>query len=427
MGPILIFDKSLLQSLNEDEAMWLDSFFNTNITPLFFIETLADLEKEVKSGKTPEKIVGNLAIKTPDMSGRPNEHHLTLIAGELRGVGTIGMDGRPIITGGRPVETDGKVGIMFEQSPEEEAFNRWQNGEFLEIERLYAKAWRQGLSDINLEDKYLLFQRFFVSGRPKTLEEVKKITDTIIDSPDQEYTLSFGMWLIGVSQDSQHQILERWKAAGKPPLRKFAPYFTHVLSVDLFFYLGIAADLIGRGRASHKIDVAYLYYLPFCRVFTSNDKLHAQIIPYFLNEKQVFIPGAELKADLNKLDEHYNALPDEVKAMGVSSFAMFPPQDGSFLVCKLWDRYMASDWRKRDLASPGRPKNQASEGIFKKIRQMQEAAKTSSTVAPIDSDAANHIVIKRIVRGHKGKWTRFPPEIMNRRKNKDGKWEDTPS
>ena len=142
MGPILIFDKSLLQSLNEDEAMWLDNFFNTNITPLFFIETLADLEKEVKSGRTPEQIVGSLAIKTPDMSGRPNEHHLTLIAGELRGVGTIGMDGRPIITGGRTVETDGRVGIMFEQSPEEEAFNRWQNGEFLEIERLYASLKR---------------------------------------------------------------------------------------------------------------------------------------------------------------------------------------------------------------------------------------------------------------------------------------------
>jgi hypothetical protein len=426
MGPILIFDKSLLQSLNEDEAMWLDNFFNTNITPLFFIETLADLEKEVKSGRTPEQIVGSLAIKTPDMSGRPNEHHLTLIAGELRGVGTIGMDGRPIITGGRTVETDGRVGIMFEQSPEEEAFNRWQNGEFLEIERLYAKAWRQGLSDINLEDKYLLFQKYFVSGRPKTLEEVKEITNTIIEDPDQESALVFGMWLIGVSPDSQQRILERWKALNKPPLRKFAPYFTHVLSVDLFFYLGIAADLIGRGRPSHKIDVAYLYYLPFCKVFTSNDKLHAQIIPYFLSEKQVFIPGAELKADLKMLDEHYNALPDEVKARGVSSFAMFPPQDGSFLICKLWDRYMASDWRKRDMTPPGRPKTEASEGIFKQIRQMQEAAKSSSPVAPIDSDKADNILIKRMVRGHKGKWTRFPPEIMNRRKNEKGEWEDIP-
>lgn len=64
-GPILIFDKSTLESLNLDEAVLLDSFFVTNITPLLFIETLADLEKEIQAGRTPEQVVGNLARKTP--------------------------------------------------------------------------------------------------------------------------------------------------------------------------------------------------------------------------------------------------------------------------------------------------------------------------------------------------------------------------
>jgi hypothetical protein len=54
LGPILIFDKSFLQSLNVDEAVWLDNFFLTVITPLFFVETLADLEKEFHRGRTPE-------------------------------------------------------------------------------------------------------------------------------------------------------------------------------------------------------------------------------------------------------------------------------------------------------------------------------------------------------------------------------------
>jgi hypothetical protein len=56
LGPILIFDKSFLQSLNVDEAVWLDNFFLTVITPLFFVETLADLEKEVHRGRTPEQV-----------------------------------------------------------------------------------------------------------------------------------------------------------------------------------------------------------------------------------------------------------------------------------------------------------------------------------------------------------------------------------
>jgi hypothetical protein len=60
MGPIIIFDQSVLESLNPDEAVWLDHFYLANITPLFFIETLADLEKEVRKGRTPEQVVGSL-------------------------------------------------------------------------------------------------------------------------------------------------------------------------------------------------------------------------------------------------------------------------------------------------------------------------------------------------------------------------------
>jgi hypothetical protein len=84
-GPILIFDKSFLQSLNVDEAVWLDNFFLTAITPLFFVETLADLEKEVHGGRTPEQVVGGLARKTPDLQSHMATHYGTLLWAELNG------------------------------------------------------------------------------------------------------------------------------------------------------------------------------------------------------------------------------------------------------------------------------------------------------------------------------------------------------
>ena len=59
-GPILIFDKSSLESLNLDEAVLLDNFYISNITPLFFVECLADLEKAIKSRSTPEQVVAHL-------------------------------------------------------------------------------------------------------------------------------------------------------------------------------------------------------------------------------------------------------------------------------------------------------------------------------------------------------------------------------
>jgi hypothetical protein len=71
MGPITLFDKSFLQSLSVDEAVLFDNFFLTNIAPIFFAETLADLEKAIKAGRTPDQEVGLIAVKTPEIHSSP--------------------------------------------------------------------------------------------------------------------------------------------------------------------------------------------------------------------------------------------------------------------------------------------------------------------------------------------------------------------
>jgi len=43
-----------------------------------------------------------------------------------------------------------KSGVVFEQTPEEEAFHRWHNGKFHEVERLAAAQWRKALSELDL-------------------------------------------------------------------------------------------------------------------------------------------------------------------------------------------------------------------------------------------------------------------------------------
>ncbi len=61
------------------------------------------------------------------------------------GAGKIDMEyGRPHISGGTTVELGGKLGVIFQPSPEEEAFTRWQNHEFLDLERLHAKSYSCG-------------------------------------------------------------------------------------------------------------------------------------------------------------------------------------------------------------------------------------------------------------------------------------------
>jgi len=425
MGPILIFDKSVLESLNPDESVWLDQFFITNITPVFFVETLADLKKEAELGRTPEDIVGSLAYKTPDLHAKANVHHRSLLEGELSGQGKINIDnGHIYLGGGKYIDLGGKTGVMFEESPEEESLRRWQEHRFLDIERSHAKEWREALSNIDFEEIYNHYQiRFSGQPKPKTIEDVKKIVDELIDSPDQEQILMTGLSLIGASPNFQQEIFNRWQAENRPMIRNFAPYFTYILTVDLVFYFGIGADLIGRGRPSHKIDVAYLYYLPFCAVFTSNDRLHELLVPIFLRANQSFVPGVKLKEDFKKLDAHYDALPAETKVKGFYFFASTPPHDSSFLVTQLWDKHMSSKWRNIRSQEP-QHNSPSGEWLSKRIKEFEKKVRDEGTSQPVGLAESDELVIKRMVSTKRGKWTRFSPEIINRQKNKDGDWED---
>jgi hypothetical protein len=59
----------------------MDNFYMSSVTPLFFAECLADLEKQTKS--TPEQLVGSLADRTPESQSYPNVHHANILKAEL--------------------------------------------------------------------------------------------------------------------------------------------------------------------------------------------------------------------------------------------------------------------------------------------------------------------------------------------------------
>ena len=92
-GPIALFDKSFLQSLSVDESVFFDHFFLSVICPLFYVETLADLEKAIRQGRTPEQEVGMAAQKFTEMSGHPCVRHQQLCLGDLFG-NSIPLEGR---------------------------------------------------------------------------------------------------------------------------------------------------------------------------------------------------------------------------------------------------------------------------------------------------------------------------------------------
>ena len=411
VGPILIFDKSTLESLSVDEAVWLDAHYLVNITPLFFVETLADLEKEIRKRRSPEQVVGNLAEKTPS-GGHPNVHHVSICVGELLGH-PVEMRGVPVVGGGECVVLGDRRGMVFKQPPEIVALQRWEEGRFLEVERDYARAWRRALSGVDLAALYrkgkAIIER---QGRPRDLAESKAMAVAMLNRDGRRYVgLKEALDTLRMPEELRRVVVARWKAEGGPPLQKFAPYTAHVLTVDLFFCLGLGADLISRERPSNKIDIAYLYYLPFCMVFTSSDNLHARTVPLFLTGDQVFIRGPELKADLAKLDAHYSALPDGVKARGVVSFASYPPTEGDFLVSRLWDKHMAPEWKRNARRERKPPEPEAERKLVRDIARMADAPRVLDR-APLDLDEADYVVFERRVPLFKGKWRLLPPEVQ---------------
>lgn len=401
-GPVLIFDKSTLEALNVDECVWLSQFFRINITPMFFVETIADLEKHNRNGRDAEDVVARLALKTQAMTADANVAFGPLCAADLAGR-PIDMHRVPVRTPGRTVERNGLRGIVFDVGEEARLLSRWQRKQFDQADRTQARTWRQALADLNLRAVYDSHRALLgTSGKPKDESAVKALVDTLVaDRALAEATLGHALAGLGVPHEQYSQIHARWISMGKPVLPQFAPYAAHCLRVQLFAALSIGAGVVSWERPSNMADLAYLYYLPFCMVFTSGDKLHLRTAPLFMEQGQALVPAGALKQDLAKLDAHYSALAADVREQGAMQFAQRPPTESGFLVSELWDRFLPQ-WRvppKRSLGSEEQIKQ-----LLDQIRQTDAASQES---VPLD-DAA-FVMMEHQVPLRMGKW-RFAPK-----------------
>ncbi len=416
MGPIALFDKSFLQSLSVDEAVLFDHFFYPVISPLFFVETLADLEKAVREGRTPEQEVGNIAYKTPEMSGGPCAHHSRLAVASLRGY-PVPMDGRIPFAGGRPVDVDGKQGIIFDAPAEARAFSRWQNGEFLEVERQFAHNWRASLAAMDLKVVAEGMKSFGITPQTcKSLEEAKRLADAVVSADGKHFDqMKIASFLFNIPRQYERPILERWSVAGYKPLSVYAPYAAHAVSVEVFFQITLAANLISSERSSNRVDVGYLFYLPFCMVFISSDKLHRRCAPIYLRSDQEFIWGEDLKADLKALNEYYSGVSDAEREKGIMSFASDPPKDGDFLVCQLWDRHL-QPWRDRKPRVPLDPVQEKK--LVDRLKRFTDAPTAQLGQLSSATDNVEMVSIERRVHKRRGSWWQVPKDLKEEDKSK---------
>lgn len=340
MGPILVIDKSVLESLSRKDSVLFYRHFIVNITPILVVEIMADL-KGSRPKIEPERRVKILADNAHMLHSFPNRHYHTLVEQDLLG-NRVPMTGQVIPSqDGHIVDhpTRGK-GVFYDESPEDKALRDWGRGDFEEGQKILATRWQEMKRKLNLKEFQAGVRRAFqVPLGLRNVEELKTLVDARLNHPNyQQFHLKTLLHHFRISARYHKYIQERFRSLGEVLLKDFAPYAFHCYRSYMLFSFALAGGLIDT-KWSNRIDLEYLYYLPFCVSFTSRDKLHKKLGPLVLRDDQLFIDGDDLKRDLTRIHEHWNSLPEEERKSEQARLRSHPPELKGSVISKLWQEY----------------------------------------------------------------------------------------
>lgn len=386
----LILDKSSFQMLSFDEIILLHNYFIPNICPILVMEVLGDLKKEVGTESYSKERVIDFSRKLLPYHSAVNVNHQKLISEELIG-NKIPFDNRPLLGNVTPVQSaTGQNGLHIDVSQEEKAINRWKEGDFTTIDEITADLWRAVTTEkdilVNLKEK--LKDTALGEKGIRKIEDLCPYVDGILnDENKQSDLLSFIISEFSIDTSIVGNIFLRWEQSEYKYINEFAPYSFFCCRVKLIFNLVLKNELFGGVRPTNLLDLEYLYYLPFCYVFSSNDKFHKRMIPLVIGEHHTFISGEELKADLKNLVSYRSTLSER---KDIERTQREPPQIPTSLIYQLWAKYF--DW-------PNKQKREVSdkecEAMKKKMDEMIDASESGNTT---NTDNPDFIVKKHWMR-----------------------------
>ena len=132
--------------------------------------------------------------------------------------------GQVPLAGGRPVRNkNGRPGVVFKNSPEAESFARWQRGQFHELERDTASAWRAMLSSLNLPEVARRMQALGITRQTcKTINDAYRLAAGLVHSraaPDEQIGLLFSFVHLISNEPQPHPESTEFCEVGSVPRR----------------------------------------------------------------------------------------------------------------------------------------------------------------------------------------------------------------
>ena len=372
MGPIIILDKSVLQTLSFIELDFLYRYFLINVSPVLIAEIQGDLSKSDKDGKPMTDLVTRLASKIPQITSAVNFHYRDLILNSLMG-SDVPMDGRvPVFGGSLMRDGSDQLGAVIPETPEERAIQRWRDGNFSASERDDAAYWRETTRSFDYEPILESFAAM-ASDLPTSasVHDVQAYIDAVFAHPENQgemLEMVLAEFPVGPSMDEK--VRQRWAKAEFTYLKDFAPYAYYCLALTWKFYLGVAKKVIG-ARPTNFVDLEYIYYLPFSQVFTSSDKFHKAFVPLFLRPDQSFVWGDDLRGSLKAIASVWEGLSEQDRPAWLRENGRYPPDDPNSVVTRLWREHCRY-----------RPRSEREPSAEEKARTLEMLRNRSASLRP---------------------------------------------
>ena len=386
-----VIDKSSFQALNERDLHILHRYFMHNVTPILVMEILGDLKKESATEKVSKSVVQNLANKMLPTNSVMNSNYMDLIKGELLGEKVI-MDHRPLLGNAKLVEDgNGSLGMQIDESENEKIITRWKNGEFTDTDEILSQIWREVTTDKDLLEslkKAIIIPDDRLTSIKNTAHALHYINEMINHKDHQTQILKIMIKEFGINTIDEGKIFQRWEQEDDKTLETFSPYALFCIKIILTFHVALKKGFVGT-RPTNKLDLEYLFYLPFCHIFVTSDKFQKMLVPLFLVDNQMMIDGKDLKEDLNKIEGYLSTVSERKDN---ERLRKEPPQIPEFLTYKIWSNFL--DWPSKRPSSTESDKQRAIE----RLKEILNAQETSDYSKYKPGDEMDFITINRTLR-----------------------------
>jgi len=302
MGPTLLLDKSAFQGLKSSEMLKITNYFDLNLVDILMVEVISDLFKETKTASRRNE-ASILSDKISPIDTFQNDNYMKLCLGDLYGYEVV-MDGRTNVTPTTITTLDGgRLAAFIDGTKFCEMISRWQRGEFNKQDENLANSWKK-IKDNSEADNYLQFLQanHIIIPKSNSIDELMIVVNELLRNPQmQDVFLDMFLSYQDIDQTIKYNIKKRLKQSPYS-LVKAAPYAFYCLKVFVLFLGAYKFDLLLEKKKDDQIDLEYLFYLPFCHVFSSNDKFHSTLAPSLMRKDQVFLSGEDLKNGIQEIE-----------------------------------------------------------------------------------------------------------------------------